>query len=61
MNNDIKFYDSQKAFQWAYDNGYKDIGEYMYMHSSYDGKIDYFKHILTRKYIEVKADLSGRE
>ena len=58
---DLKFRDAKEAFSNAIE---KEVlsedetqenfaGNYMYMYSSDDLKIDYFKHINTREYIEV--------
>lgn len=56
----MKFRESQEAFDDAIELGCLSrvetddnfAGNYMYMHS--DSTYDYFKHITTRKYLEVK-------
>ncbi len=59
--NTFNYKDSQKAFETAIKlkelntdpKSERYAGNWMYMHSSLDGTIDYFKNILYRNYIEV--------
>lgn len=65
---DISFRDSKTAFNYAITKGVLSedsaksnyAGNYMYMHSNKDETKDFFKHIDTRKYLEVEVEKESK-